>query len=184
MAAFHIKELIAAVIAELVTELRRVSELEPYEEIDPRPRPPATAREIDAYERRIGLKLPASYRIFLELHNGYDWLAFSGPFLSIKEVSPGGDYFDEIVTWKKSSAKYGLGEVLDGIVIAYLGQPNNWLYLDPNRMSREGEMNVVKWDPSTPREYPDLLDFLRQRIKLCKLALAGTGDPGLRGAEH
>jgi SMI1 / KNR4 family (SUKH-1) len=172
------KEVIAGLVDELVTKLRRVSRLEPYEEVDPRPNPPASAREIEAYERRIGLKLPSSYRAFLELHNGYDWLALFGPFLSIGEVSPGGSYFQEIVDWKKSSTRYGLGEVLDGIVIAHLGGPNHWAYLDPNRRSQEDEMTVVNWDPSTPQEYPDLIEFLQQRIKLCGRVLAEFSDPG------
>jgi hypothetical protein len=172
------KDVIAALIAELVSKLWRVSRVEPYDEIEPRPNPPASSREIDAYERRIGLKLPASYRAFLELHNGYDWLAFFGPFLSIGEVSPGGSYFDDIVNWKKSSVRYGLGEVLDGIVIAHLGQPNNWVFLDPNKRSQDDEMTVVNWDPSTPREYPNVVEFLRQRINLCDHVLADFADSG------
>jgi cell wall assembly regulator SMI1 len=165
------KELIARLIADLVAKLKRVSRLEDYEDIVPRPNPPATVRTISEYEKRIGLKLPSSYRAFLELHNGYDWLAFSGSFLSVQDVCPGGSYYKEIVDWKKSSARYGLGEVLDGLVIAHLGQPNNWVYLDPNRKSDKDEMVVVKWNPSSSQEYPDLIGFLRQRIELCEFVL-------------
>ena len=163
-------------IADLVAKLQRVSRLQDYDDIDPRPNPPASPRTIDEYEKRIGLKLPPSYRAFLELYNGYDWLAFSGPLLSIEEVSPGGRYYQDIVRWKKSSARYGLGEVFDGIVIAYQGQPNSWVYLDPHRRSAEGEMVVVTWDPDSSQESADLVGFFRQQIELCEYALKKASE--------
>src|SRR5262245_4865178 len=67
----------------------------------PVPHPPASAKLIADYEKYLGVKLPASYRAFLELHNGYDWLAYPGHMLSIEDVMPGGKYYDDILEWKK-----------------------------------------------------------------------------------
>ena len=37
-----------------------------------RPHPPAAVKEIDAFEKKMGWKFPASYRDFLTLHNGWE----------------------------------------------------------------------------------------------------------------
>jgi hypothetical protein len=42
--------------------------------------------------------------------------------LSIEDVMPGGEWYDRIVSWKKTSAKYGSTEVIDAIPIANMGQ--------------------------------------------------------------
>jgi hypothetical protein len=140
----------------------------------PIPHPPASSSEIARFEQYIGESLPNSYRLFLEIYNGYEWLAFSGPMLPIQAIMPGGTFYDDIKQWKLDTAENGLGEVLDGIVIANLGSVNNWVYLDPNKPGADNELTVVLWDPEYTTEYKDLVEFFEGRIAVCEQALGET----------
>jgi hypothetical protein len=69
-------------------------------------------------------------------------------------------------------AEAGLSEALDGIVVAYLDQPNNWAYLDPNLTRDGGEfdlaLHVSGVDPSM---YPTVVEFIRSTAERARLAL-------------
>lgn len=154
------RQALIASIARLKQALADYREREGFEDRVPAPRPPADEAEIVAYERHLGIRLPESYRIFLQLHDGYDWLAYPGHMLSIRSVMPGGEWYEDICEWKRDTVEYGSGEVLDGIVIATVDEATNWkLYLDPNRPSRQGELTVVEWTPNESYEYADLIEF-------------------------
>lgn len=167
---------IEAIVDRLVHMLNRVAKLEGYDDILPKPHLPASREEILAYEKYLGLKLPKSYRAFLELYNGYDWLAFSGHMLAVQDAMPGGRFYNYIQDWKKRCARYGAGEVLDGVVIAELGGPNRWVYIDPNKASSEREFTVVYWEPEFETEYPNLIEFFQGRIELCELVMREAGS--------
>ena len=145
-----------AAIEEVLVALRTLSAFARYSDVVPRSGRPASAKSIEALERRLGLSLPPTYRQFLTWHDGYEWLAYPGHMLSVKELSPGGEYWDDIKQWKIETAEAGYGDVLDGLVIAYMDQPNNWAYLDPNRIANDGEWAVVLHVPGVdPAVYPD-----------------------------
>jgi len=91
--------------------------------------------------------------------------------LSSRDIQPEGKFHQDIVEWKKDTAECGSGDVLDGLVIANLGSPNNWVYLDPNKPSGEAELTVVLWDPEFTSEFKDLIEFFEGRIKLCAKGL-------------
>ena len=131
------------------------------------PRLPRRSRRT---ERFLGRRLPESYRTFLQMHDGYTWLAYPGHMLSIREVMPPSPTYDRIIEWKKMTTDYGGAEVLDGIVIAPLGEPNDWVYLDPNRASAGDELTVVEHHPDDSHEFPDLIEFLESRIRYCHVA--------------
>lgn len=157
------KSEIAEVICRLVPAVERLSRFDDYDDVIPRARPPAAAAAIEAYEKYLGLRLPPYYRAFLELYDGYEALAFPGrDLLSIESVMPGGAHYDDIAEWKKLSTEVGAGEVLDAIVIANSDQPNNWDYLDPNRLSDGGELVVVRWTPSRSLRFANFRDYLEQ----------------------
>lgn len=158
------------VISRLVHAIRTVAEAGHFEQINPQPRSPASPAAVDAYERFLGRRLPESYRTFLLMHDGYDWLAYPGHMLSISDVMPGSETYDRIIDWKKMTTDYGSGEVLDGIVIAPLGEPNDWVYLDPNKPSAENELTVVAHYPDDSHEFSDLIDFFEERIRYCIVA--------------
>ena len=165
-------ERIREAVAEVVPELSRLSAYERYRDVIPKARPPATERQIAKYEQYLGLRLPPSYRAFLELYNGYEWLAFPGHMLAIEEVMPEGDYYDDIKEWKTVMAEAGLGDALDGVVVAYLDQPNNWAYLDPNRAGVDGELNLaLHVAGADPFFYPTVDEFIRSAGARAGLAL-------------
>jgi hypothetical protein len=170
-----ISEELHSAIDEVLGALSGLAEFPRYDDVVPTPHPPATDAEIAALERRIGLPLPPSYRQFLQWHNGYDWLAYPGHMLSIQDASPGGRYWDDLKQWKLETAESGYGDVLDGLVIAYMDQPNNWAYLDPNQILPNGEWAVMLHVPGTdPSDYPDIQSFLRTCASNARLSREWT----------
>lgn len=163
---------IQSAIDEVLTELAALKAHRRYDDVLPTPGRPAPGMSIRALEQRIGLLLPPSYKAFLQMHDGYAWLAWPGHMLSIRDASPGGEYWDDIAEWKRETAEAGYGAVLDGVVIAYLEQPNNWVYLDPNRIASTGEWDVVLHVPGTdPTIYPDIAALLRGCASNARLSL-------------
>jgi hypothetical protein len=146
-----------------------------FDHVKLRPYPPAPEMLLARYETHLQLKLPPSYRAFLELHNGYDFLAYPGHMLPIEKVMPGGEWYEEITTWKKLSADYGNGEVLNGIVIANFDDANKYVFLDPTKPTTPGEFTVVHYLPDSMSEYPDLFDFFEDRIRYCNIRLDFNG---------
>jgi cell wall assembly regulator SMI1 len=168
-----VKHRLTTLIAEIHTHLLELSQFPGWDFIRPLPHPPASPEQIADYERRLGMELPPSYRAFLGLHNGYDWLAYPGHMLAIDDVQPGGEWFEPLQRWKQSAAKWGASEVLDGVVIANLGQPNNWVYLDPLRPQAEpGELTLVEWEPEDSHVHADLIGFLEECLETVKYGIA------------
>jgi hypothetical protein len=118
----------------------------------------------------LGLQLPPSYRAFLELHNGYDGLAAPGHMISTHEAMPKGAWYDRIQHWKKTSTRYGMGEVLDVVAIANLDSAVNWAYLDPNR-PKKGELTVCIWLNGDRSDYGDMVAFFESLIDYCRVDL-------------
>jgi cell wall assembly regulator SMI1 len=156
-------------IADLVAAINACVAREGYKDVALRPHPPASMQEIDDYEAYLGVKLPHSYREFLLLYNGYDWLAYPGHMLSIESVMPEGHWYDEIVEWKRISAEYGSGEVIDVIVIANMGQANSWAYLLPDEPSGDDELTIVVDLNGDFSKFANLLEVFDWCIKVAKL---------------
>lgn len=178
-----VQQRLESVIARLVSEIVAHAKRHGEQNVDPRPRPPAPRAAIAAYEKYLELSLPPSYRGFLELHDGYDWLAYPGDMLSIRDVMPDGDWYDRIQSWKKTSARYGMGEVLDVIVVANLGSAVNWGFLDPNRPTPNGELTTSRWLNGDRDDYPDLVEFFESRIRFCRIDL-DTRRPRKRASKR
>ena len=164
-----------ALIDELLALALEVSRLGRYGIIEPQPRAPIRPHVLQAYEQRCGIPMPPSYRALLELSNGYDGLLFGGDLLAVEDVTPGGSAWERISEWKLETAKYGGGRVLDGIMVAYMAQPNNWAFLDPNTAQPSGEMALVSWDPEFEVEHRGVEEFLRSIADRYQMALA-DGD--------
>lgn len=167
----HEKNKIRQVVGKLLPELLKLSSLPLYAKHVPIAHAPAAPGEIESYETWLGVKLPPSYRAFLELHDGYDELAFPGHMISIGDAMPNGYWYPYIQKWKKTTAMFGDGRVIDGIVIANLGQPNNWVYLDPRSPSRDNELTVVLWTPTETVAFQDVIEFLEDCLNQCRLLL-------------
>jgi cell wall assembly regulator SMI1 len=164
-----VKAKMQATIAKLVAAVKAQAKDAGLDHVTLRPYPPAPENVIAAFERHFEIKIPPTYRAFLELHNGYDYLAYPGHMLSVEKIMPGGEWYKLIQTWKGLSADYGNGEVLNGIVIANLDSPNKWVYLDPTKPGKQGEFTVVHYLPDESTEYPDLIAFFEDRIRYCNL---------------
>jgi hypothetical protein len=170
-----VRQQIADLVGRLALIVENASRLEEFRSVRLRPGRPASVDDILAYEEYLGRRLPESYRAFLELHNGYEGLLLTGDMLSIQDVVPSGRRYVVIQNWKRSSVRYGLGEVLDGIVIGSKGHANMWIFLDPNRPSAEKELTVVEWDPSTSLEFPTLMAFFERQITSHQNVIALVG---------
>lgn len=165
-------------IQEILAVLRELARFEKYSYVVPAARPPASESAIRHYEQRLGMPLPPSYRTFLSMHNGFEWLAFPGHMLSIEEASPRGEYWPDIKEWKLGMSEAGLADALDGIVIAYLDQPNNWAYLDPDRQAGP-ELQIALHVPGVdPDYYPDVVEFLHSCAARARLALSWCSQRG------
>ncbi len=167
----ELKPEISRLIDRLADGMRRFATIAELPEELPRPRPPASPADLARYEGYLELSLPSSYRAFLELHDGYDFLVPTGPMLWTTAAQPGGEFFERIRDWKTTTAEYGSGEVLDGIVIAYHGQPNSWTYLDPNQPRDDGELAIVKFSPEMSVDFPDIMSFLAHCIEIVDLSI-------------
>lgn len=163
-------------------KLRKLKQLNGYEHIEPKPHPPASEAEISTYEAYLGVALPPSYRTFLSLYDGYEWLAYPGHILSIQDLMPNGKWHTAMLEWRRVSARCGAPEVARGIVIANMGQANNWVYLDAScRDAKTGDYRVVEWEPEETAEYDDLLAFLEECEKTIQYGLDEA--TGLAGGE-
>jgi cell wall assembly regulator SMI1 len=152
-------------IAELVEEIRRYAERKRDPGRLPVANPPAAPEEIEHLERHVGQRLPHSYRTFLQMHNGFRRLAYPGHMLRVEDMMPPSPVYERILEWKRMTAQYGGGEVLDGVVIASGNEPNHWVYLDPNQPTGENEWCVVAHTPMDDSTFPDLVAYLEGRIR-------------------
>jgi len=160
------------VIKALSGKLKELASLPDYSHLRVEPGAPATADALAAYERHLGRPLPPSYRAFLELHDGYRGLAYPGDMLAIGDLLPGGKSAEAISKWRERSLRWGAEETREAIPIANLGQPNNWVFLDPTRPRARGELTVVEWEPEDTTEYPDLVAFLEECLETVKYGIA------------
>jgi cell wall assembly regulator SMI1 len=165
-----LQDVISRLLVEIEARVKRTGE----SYAAPNPLPPATAEEIATYEDYLKVRLPNSYRAFLELHNGYDHLAYPGDMLSTHAIMPGGAWHDDIQEWKTTSTQYGMGEVLDAVPIANLDSAVNWAYVDPNRSTSEGECAVVRWLNGDMDDFDDVVAFLEECILQCRMDLSPT----------
>ncbi len=141
-----------------------------------RPHAPAKPEDLGRLEAHWELPLPPSYRAFLELHDGYEGLALGGDLFAVADVLPGGRWDEPVRKWKRLSADYGDGSVLDGYFIANSEQPNVWTFLDPNRPVQKGELTVVWSLGSGSLGFSELSLWFEQLIALCKIEPQPAGS--------
>lgn len=142
-----------------------------YPDREPKPHPPATEAQLAKFEQHLGVRLPESYRTFLLLHDGYEWLAFSGHLLSIADRMPGSACHARISAWRDDCARYGNLRAASGIVIADAENPNDYTWFDPFSDGPDGEWKVVRGCGGEEVAFADFPAFLEQRIRLCEAAL-------------
>jgi hypothetical protein len=142
----------------------------------PMPGKPASSTAIAKYEKHLGRALPPSYRAFLTMHDGYRGLVWPGDMLAIRDVMPGGARDADISRWKATC------DVSRGIVIAQLGEPNDYTYLDPDKPSRGTELTVVKYSASYTSEFADLVAYFEHVVSVAQVTLPPPRKPTRRAS--
>ncbi len=135
---------------------------------------PATEQSVQAFEQKIGFRLPPSYREFLRLHDG--WLGWSGlvHLLSVAQMTDGPH-----VVWirqvKDEAKKYGHDAVVNGLVIgSRLGSADS-VVLDVAQLDERGEMPVISWEHEENGRYRDFHHFLTSRAEMLRRLIAKHG---------
>ncbi len=134
------------------------------EGVPPKAHRPASPALIRRFEKHLGRRLPPSYRAFLELHDGYERLAWPGSLWPISALLPGGSKHAELKRWQRQQRADG---ELDHevIPIASVDDATNWvLYLDPEKPSAGDELAVVEWTPSQSYEFASLRSYFEEEL--------------------
>jgi len=165
-----IKEEIEKLVDKLADARREYDRLA-FDEEEPQelgaPAPPA---RIAAFEKKLGITLPPSYRAFLELHDG--WAEFDGEakLLAIE---------DQDSAWVKKRTK-ALGEHFAeedeenpfeaGCVPIMVGPTErNFAVLDPRKPRKDGEMDIVTYDLAEEEDrFKDFAAYLKDQLKVTK----------------
>jgi hypothetical protein len=155
--------------------------------------PPASEREISAYETKNGVKFPASYRQFLLLHNGwkkfendYTLTGVSGPHTeqALRDFKKLDKAF--LQQWKAAGrstdpkfietyqAASGEGETLEDAklylpTLAKFGTnfANGYVAFNPRRRDKDGEPEVIHgyFLVKIPRRYKNFIAFLERTLE-------------------
>lgn len=121
-------------------------------------RGPATEERIAAFERSVGMDLPADYREFLLIHDG--WVGFSGEarLFSIAEMG-GGEFYDHIQEFQKELRRNRNEGPAEGLVFeGSLG--TRMSYFDRKTHREKGSLDVVFWDLGEVERYQSFVEYL------------------------
>ena len=156
---------------ELVTELsaamREYDRLVFDEEEPHEAAPPASPRQIAGLEHRLGIRLPESYRAFLEIHNG--WSDFDGgsKLLAVE---------DQDSRWVKERIAYWNDlwpDDLDNpfqkgaLPVLFGTDENNFLVLEYDTSAEGGRPEFVMYDfMHEEKRYERFDSYLRHRLKI------------------
>ncbi len=147
--------------------------------------PPATPKEVSAFERKSGIRLPPSYKDFLRLHNGWEHFWFDMTLIGVGGEHTAGVLakVKETVEYQKGRLTSKLGELTNGAVQKWERQKRSNLYLadhwcfatsfageffvfDRRTLGPDGEMEVVFWNIGSGADdderYNNFADFLEK----------------------
>lgn len=136
------------------------------------PGPPASPAQVTLIERAAGFELPADYRAFLELHNG--WQGFSGEnaLLSAEQMMHGPMHSSIAET--KEVQRETDDPAITGFIINASISGSDIAYIDPSTRRPDGSADVVRWDPRM-REYkrfPSFTAYLAGQVELLERLIA------------
>ncbi len=119
---------------------------------------PASEDRIAELERELNIKLPASYRVFLMLNNGWKVIDGSQSFFSIKELM-GWRSRKDPSSWIAIAKDKGDEFVEDCLVIgASYDSPDKYL-LNPKQI-RDAEWQFIEYSKDGFVKYDSFLDYL------------------------
>lgn len=134
--------------------------------------PSASKQQIVFLEKKLGMPLPSSYRMFLELYNGWVNFHAGGNLLSIEDQ--GRNWVkDRINFWNNIWDGETKNPFDCGAIPIFLGNNlNHFLVLDPNRSRENGSIDFVVFDNMAEfKSYDDFSLFLEHELDLMKMLI-------------
>lgn len=133
---------------------------------------PATAEQITQLEHQLGLRLPPSYKAFLELHNGWSDLA-GGSKLFACEDHNSQWVKNRIEEWRDvyEGDEFPFSQ---GIIPLVLGKDeSSFLGIDPKAVQENGEMDLVLFDYLKEQSrFKNLVEYLQYRLEILQILIA------------
>lgn len=131
--------------------------------------PPASPQQIARLEGILGKPLPPSYRAFLELHNGWSHYDGGAKLLAIE------DHDSKWVRERLLELARGFEGVSPspfetGAIPVLLGtNEHNFLFLDPSKVRKNGEMDFVMYDYTEEEDrFKDFTSYLRDDLEVMR----------------
>jgi hypothetical protein len=157
-------------IEQLAEAMRTYDRLALDEEGEHKLGKPCSPKQIAALEKILGKPLPPSYKAFMELHNGWDDFSGDAKLLAVE------DHKSEMVKERLLDMEELFADTDEenpfekGAMPVLLGEDSNMcLFLDPNTIRPNGEMDYVLLDIVKEEErFKDFTSFLEYRLDLFK----------------
>jgi hypothetical protein len=130
---------------------------------------PASRPQLARLEQIIGRPVPASYREFLALHNGWSNFDGDGKLLAVEDQ--GSEWVKErLEYWSNLWDEDAENPFEHGAIPVLLGEiKNSFLVLDPRRVRKDGGMDFVLYDyMQEDRVYQDFADYLQRELEITR----------------
>jgi cell wall assembly regulator SMI1 len=124
---------------------------------------PASEEQIGLLERKVGQRLPPSYRKFLLLHDGWDMVDGTTDLLSLRDLLHG-PRAAKIAAWQEKVRQYGETRFADGLVIGHSLVGQQRIILDPRQVNDEGEWTLIALDKDSQDDYESFVVWLEQSV--------------------
>jgi hypothetical protein len=128
---------------------------------------PCLSSRLDSVEERLGRPLPASYRTFLQRHDG--WTRFTGDAVVLGSHDHGAVWVRQrIAALSELFYESGPDPFDRGCFPVVLGEDaRTFLVADPGTLRSDGEMDLISYDLTREsKRFPDFIEFLRHKLKV------------------
>lgn len=163
-----------ATIATVQTELMRIA---PYRDVGLEPPGPAGSWSIARAERRVGRRLPPSYRAFLKVHDGWPRFFDGASLLGTRDLGKK-SYADlALAAFQAAQTPVPTGDAPPSHIRGYPEQTipfgidpagTTLFAFDPAATDAAGEMAVIAWIHEIGIRRASFADFLVAILELCE----------------
>lgn len=124
---------------------------------------PASEDELKELEAHFGKSLPQSYRVFLQLYDGWRMVDGAMDLLSVQEMLDS-SHQKRVKEWKLKVLEEDDFVAVNSLVIGVSRVTPTRLLLDPTRVDSEGEWAVVQHYHEEECVYPSFLAWLEESV--------------------